>query len=113
MTDLATPFPDSDPAPALIVGAGPAGLMAAETLCARGHRVEIVEAKPSAGRKLLMAGRSGLNLTNAGPADRLRETYAEAAPWLSPMLESTHHALNFTMKLYLFCSNITKLVHIG
>ncbi|SDW28967.1 hypothetical protein SAMN05444336_101611 [Albimonas donghaensis] len=88
MTDLATPSPDSDPAPALIVGAGPAGLMAAETLCARGHRVEIVEAKPSAGRKLLMAGRSGLNLTNAAPADRLRETYAEAAPWLAPMLDA-------------------------
>ncbi|MFT3972379.1 MAG: TIGR03862 family flavoprotein [Amaricoccus sp.] len=57
---------------ALVVGAGPAGLMAAETLAAAGARVVIAEAKPSAGRKLLMAGKSGLNLTfDAAPATLL------------------------------------------
>ena len=48
---------------ALVIGAGPAGLMAAEALARAGHPVLLAEAKPSAGRKLLMAGKSGLNLT--------------------------------------------------
>ena len=48
---------------ALVIGAGPAGLMAAHELVRAGHRVVIAEAKPSVGRKLLMAGKSGLNLT--------------------------------------------------
>ncbi|WP_225029747.1 NAD(P)/FAD-dependent oxidoreductase, partial [Xinfangfangia pollutisoli] len=48
---------------ALVIGAGPAGLMAAEMLAAAGHRVVICEAKPSPARKFLMAGKSGLNLT--------------------------------------------------
>ncbi len=47
-----------------IVGAGPAGLMAAETLAARGHSVVVFEQMPSVARKFLMAGRGGLNLTN-------------------------------------------------
>jgi len=72
---------------ALVVGAGPAGLMAAEALADAGRQVVIVEAKPSAGRKLLMAGKSGLNLTRAEPADRFAANYAEAEPWLRPMLQ--------------------------
>lgn len=83
--DAPDPIPD---VPALVIGAGPAGLMAAETLCAAGHRVEIMEGRPSAGRKLLMAGRSGLNLTNAAPRARFRAAYAEAEPWLAPMLDA-------------------------
>ena len=53
---------------ALVIGAGPAGLMAAEVLSARGLKVIIAEAMPSVGRKFLMAGKSGLNLTKVGPA---------------------------------------------
>ncbi|MDO5368803.1 TIGR03862 family flavoprotein [Paracoccus sp. (in: a-proteobacteria)] len=49
--------------PALVIGAGPAGLMAAEMLSAAGHPVVIAEAMPSPARKFLMAGKSGLNLT--------------------------------------------------
>lgn len=49
--------------PALAIGAGPAGLMAAEVLANAGHRVVVAEAMPSPARKLLMAGKSGLNLT--------------------------------------------------
>ena len=55
--------------PALVIGAGPAGLMAAEALGAAGHRVVIAEAMPSPARKFLMAGKSGLNLTRAEPAE--------------------------------------------
>lgn len=55
--------------PALVIGAGPAGLMAAEALGAAGHRVVIAEAMPSPARKFLMAGKSGLNLTKDEPAE--------------------------------------------
>jgi len=54
--------------PALVIGAGPAGLMAAEALSAAGHPVVIAEAMPSPARKFLMAGKSGLNLTKDEPA---------------------------------------------
>ena len=46
-----------------IIGAGPAGLMAAEVLAGGGAGVTVYDAMPSAGRKFLMAGRGGLNLT--------------------------------------------------
>lgn len=48
---------------ALVIGAGPAGLMAAEELARAGRRVVVAEAKPTVGRKFLMAGKSGLNVT--------------------------------------------------
>ncbi|MFY0681918.1 MAG: TIGR03862 family flavoprotein [Thalassovita sp.] len=71
---------------ALVIGAGPAGLMAADALAQAGHAVVVVEAKPSVGRKLLMAGKSGLNLTKAEPFEAFIKAYAEAAPNLEPML---------------------------
>ena len=57
----------SEAVEALVVGAGPAGLMAAEILSQAGVRVVVAEAMPSPGRKLLMAGKSGLNLTRDQP----------------------------------------------
>ena len=54
--------------PALVIGAGPAGLMAAEAIAAAGHRVAVAEAMPTPARKFLMAGKSGLNLTRDEPA---------------------------------------------
>lgn len=72
---------------ALVIGAGPAGLMAADTLARAGRSVTIAEAKPSAARKLLMAGKSGLNLTKDEPLDDVLAAYREAADWLRPMLE--------------------------
>ena len=69
---------------ALVIGAGPAGLMAAEELAAAGRRVVVCEAKPTAGRKFLMAGKSGLNVTKDEPADIFARAYD--AGWLAPML---------------------------
>lgn len=75
-------------AAALVIGGGPAGLMAAERLAAAGCPPLVVEAKPSLGRKFLMAGRSGLNLTRIEPEDQFVARYAEAAGWLAPMLDA-------------------------
>lgn len=73
---------------AVVIGAGPAGLMAAETLAQAGVRVTICDAKPSVGRKFLMAGKSGLNLTKAEDATSFKEAFAEARGPLTPMLEA-------------------------
>jgi uncharacterized flavoprotein (TIGR03862 family) len=71
---------------ALVVGAGPAGLMAAEALSAAGYGVVVAEAKPSPARKFLMAGKSGLNLTKAEDRARFLAAYGAAADRLAPML---------------------------
>ncbi len=73
---------------ALVIGAGPAGLMAAEELARAGLKVTVAEAKPTVGRKFLMAGKSGLNLTKDEPLKVLLAAYAEAAPWLQPMIKA-------------------------
>ncbi|MDO9023567.1 TIGR03862 family flavoprotein [Zwartia sp.] len=70
-----------------IVGAGPAGLMAAETLVRQGLRVQVYEAKPSVGRKFLMAGRGGLNITHSESADKFVTRYGARAPEMGRMLE--------------------------
>lgn len=57
----------SEAVDALVIGAGPAGLMAAEVLAAAGRRVVVAEAMPTPARKFLMAGKSGLNLTRDEP----------------------------------------------
>lgn len=71
-----------------VIGAGPAGLMAAETLAAGGARVTIYDAMPSAGRKFLMAGRGGLNLTHSEPLDRFMQRYGTAADRLRPVIDT-------------------------
>jgi uncharacterized flavoprotein (TIGR03862 family) len=68
----------------LIIGAGPAGLMAAETMALRGRDVMIVEAKPSPARKFLMAGKSGLNITRDEPIDTFCDHVS--ADWMRPIL---------------------------
>jgi predicted flavoprotein YhiN len=69
-----------------VIGAGPAGLMAAEILARAGHTVQVFEAKPSAGRKFLMAGRGGLNITHSEPAERFNARYGARAPEFAAML---------------------------
>ena len=69
---------------ALVIGAGPAGLMAAEGLALAGHDVVVCEAKPTVGRKFLMAGKSGLNVTKAEDLTAFQARFDSA--WLAPML---------------------------
>ncbi len=64
---------------ALVIGAGPAGLMAAGALARAGLSVTMAEAKPSVGRKLLMAGKSGLNLTRDEPLEPFLAAYTGSA----------------------------------
>ena len=71
---------------AVVIGGGPAGLMAAGELSRAGHRVLVAEAKPSQARKFLMAGKSGLNLTKDEPFEDLIVQYGAAADWLRPMI---------------------------
>jgi len=71
---------------AVVIGGGPAGLMAAGELAAQGHRVLLVEAKPSLGRKFLMAGKSGLNLTKDEPLAQLLPHFGAAAASLAPII---------------------------
>lgn len=78
----------SPPPSIAIIGAGPAGLFAAEILSARGCRVQVFDRMPSVGRKLLMAGRSGLNLTHSEPLDRFVTRYGTARHWLEPALRA-------------------------
>lgn len=71
--------------PVLIIGAGPAGLMAAQQIASAGITVHILEAMPSPGRKFLRAGVGGLNITHAEPAADFLSRYVPAnavAPWL-------------------------------
>lgn len=71
-----------------IIGAGPAGLIAAETLAHSGVKVTIYERMASPARKFLMAGLGGLNLTHSEPIERLIQRYGDATPWLRPMIEA-------------------------
>ncbi len=70
-----------------IVGGGPAGLMAADVLSAAGTAVDLYDAMPSVGRKFLLAGKGGLNLTHAEAFEPFVARYAEAASWLQPLLQ--------------------------
>ncbi len=71
---------------ALVIGAGPAGLMAAEALAQAGIKVTVAEAKPSPARKFLMAGKSGLNLTKAEDIETFLAAFGAGAEALHPML---------------------------
>ena len=70
----------------VVVGAGPAGLMAAETLAVAGLEVHVMDAMPSAGRKFLLAGIGGLNLTHSDPPELFVSRYGSRADVLAPML---------------------------
>jgi uncharacterized flavoprotein (TIGR03862 family) len=77
-----------DGPPVAVIGAGPAGLMAAEALAAGGAAVTVYDAMPSAGRKLLLAGRGGLNLTHSEPLPDFLARYRDAAPQLTTAIKA-------------------------
>ena len=70
-----------------IIGGGPAGLMAAETLALAGIRVSLHDAMPSVGRKFLLAGVGGMNITHSEAPDAFLSRYREAAPWVGEWLQ--------------------------
>jgi uncharacterized flavoprotein (TIGR03862 family) len=73
---------------AIVIGAGPAGLMAAEVLSAAGVQVDVYDAMPSAGRKFLLAGRGGLNLTHSEPFEAFAARYGSRRGEIEARLKS-------------------------
>jgi uncharacterized flavoprotein (TIGR03862 family) len=71
-----------------VVGGGPAGLIAAERLAAAGTRVTVFEHKRSVGRKFLLAGRGGLNITHGEPIDDMLARFGEARPFLEAAIRA-------------------------
>jgi uncharacterized flavoprotein (TIGR03862 family) len=71
-----------------VIGGGPAGLMAAEVLANAGLDVHVFDAMPSVGRKFLLAGKGGMNLTHAEPSDQFMSRYGARREQLAPLLEA-------------------------
>ncbi|MFN7665342.1 MAG: TIGR03862 family flavoprotein [Inhella sp.] len=85
------PMETSTPPPAqhaVVIGGGPAGLMAADVLSAAGWAVDLYDAMPSVGRKFLLAGRGGLNLTHSEPYERFVTRFGARAPALQAALDA-------------------------
>ncbi|MEG3619907.1 TIGR03862 family flavoprotein [Magnetovibrio sp. PR-2] len=72
----------------VIIGGGPAGLMAAEVLCGQGLNVHLFDAQPSLGRKFLMAGKSGLNLTHGEEVEKFLNRFAASRGALQASLQA-------------------------
>jgi uncharacterized flavoprotein (TIGR03862 family) len=76
-----------DPASSVaVIGGGPAGLMAAEAAAIAGARVDVYDAMPSAGRKFLMAGKGGLNITHSEPPESFLARYGARRAYIAPLL---------------------------
>jgi uncharacterized flavoprotein (TIGR03862 family) len=91
-----------------VIGAGPAGLIAAEYLSARGFRVTVYDRKKSPARKFLLAGRGGLNITHSEPLGDFLERYSEAKNFLTP------HINVFTPEiLRIWCHELSEETFIG
>jgi len=69
-----------------VIGGGPAGLMAAEVLLAGGAEVDLYDTMPSVGRKFLLAGKGGLNITHAEPAEKFLSRYGARQRQIAPLL---------------------------
>jgi uncharacterized flavoprotein (TIGR03862 family) len=70
-----------------VIGGGPAGLMAAEVLIEAGIKVDLYDAMPSVGRKFLMAGKGGMNISHAEPFDKFLSRYGASRDYIKPMLD--------------------------
>ncbi|MBC7801981.1 MAG: NAD(P)/FAD-dependent oxidoreductase, partial [Gemmatimonadaceae bacterium] len=71
-----------------MIGGGPAGLAAAETLAMAGRSVTIYDRMPTVGRKFQLAGRGGLNMTHSEPLDRFLTRYGPAEAPLTPAVRA-------------------------
>ncbi len=83
-----TQTPAALPAHVAIIGAGPAGLMAAEVLSQAGVNVDLYDGMPSVGRKFLLAGVGGMNITHSEAYPAFLARYAERAPQIAPLLRA-------------------------
>jgi uncharacterized flavoprotein (TIGR03862 family) len=92
----------------VIIGGGPAGLMAAEIIANAGHKVTIYDRMPSFGRKFLMAGRGGLNITHSEDIEKFISRYGAANNWLAP------HINKFSPEdLQNWCHNLGQETFVG
>lgn len=91
-----------------VIGAGPAGLMAADVLSQAGARVTVYDHKPSPARKLLMAGRGGLNLTHSEPIETFLARYGAATERIGPII----HAFS-PRRLRAFCEELGEATFVG
>lgn len=84
-----------------IIGAGPAGLMAAEVLASKGIKVDIFDAMPTAGRKFLMAGKSGLNVSHNEELSKFIKKFGDRQQFLTPALTNfnAQHVVDFMTSL--------------
>ena len=80
--------PPDFPSAVAVIGGGPAGLMAAETLAAQGIPVDVFDAMPSVARKFLLAGKGGMNITHAEPYADFITRYGTRSGHLAPMLDT-------------------------
>ncbi|MCC8396436.1 TIGR03862 family flavoprotein [Paraburkholderia sp. MMS20-SJTR3] len=76
-----------DSARVALIGGGPAGLMAAETLARHGVQVHVYDAMPSVGRKFLMAGKGGMNITHSEPIEPFLDRYGARRERIAPLLD--------------------------
>lgn len=76
------------PRTAIVIGGGPAGLMAAEVLASADVRVELFDAMPSVGRKFLLAGVGGMNITHSEAREPFLSRYGERAQTLAPLIDA-------------------------
>ena len=102
------PAPLSRSTEAAVIGGGPAGLMAAETLATAGATVTVFERMPSVGRKLLLAGRGGLNITHRESLEQFLTRYGPAAPFLAPSIKAFGPA-----ELRAWCTDLGEAPFVG
>jgi predicted flavoprotein YhiN len=93
---------------AAVIGGGPAGLMAAEILSRAGVAVTVYDQMPSVGRKLLMAGRGGLNLTHSEALPMFLARYGAARTRLAPLIEALPPEA-----LIRWCHNLGQPIFVG
>ncbi|MGC2041074.1 NAD(P)/FAD-dependent oxidoreductase, partial [Paraburkholderia caledonica] len=77
-----------DSARVAVIGGGPAGLMAAEALSLQGVQVDVHDAMPSVGRKFLMAGKGGMNITHSEALGPFLDRYGARREWIAPLLQT-------------------------